>query len=124
MPLPKDATIATVLPTLTRPENYITSVLGHMFACKREQGTASVRIGAMGEGKTPHYKVEYVVPGQKYPYPIFGVFDGRNHKPLVDEDALRDEHWSLQTLGIEEVQAVLGAVRKEKAKVTKNANRT
>ena len=55
------------------------------------------------------------------PSGTFGAFRGDNHKRLVDEDLLRDEHWSHKMLGLEEVATLLGNVRKAK-KI--HANRT
>lgn len=113
--MPKDATIESILSRLIKAVPYIEGVFQHMHECKRENQSARVRIGVLGEAKFPHYRVEYDIPDQPYPYPVYRAFHGRSHKFLVDEDVLHDENWSSETMGYTEVQALLGQVRNFKS---------
>lgn len=124
MPLPQiapNATVADVVDRLKSPEDYVRGVLGNLFDHKAEGG-AVVRIGMMGRGLIPHYRLDRMSPGfslsDEPPTPVFsviGAFNGRNHKPLVGEleaaDILRDEHWSRGFMTLDEVQTLIGVIR-------------
>jgi hypothetical protein len=124
MPLSKiaaNATLADVVDRLKSPEEYVRGVLGNLFDHKTEGG-AVVRIGVMGRGLIPHYRLDRISPGfslsDETPPPSFsviGAFNGRNHKPLVDEseaaDILHDEHWSAGFMTLDEVRALIGVIR-------------
>jgi hypothetical protein len=111
--VPPGSTIADIICTLAHPEEYVRGVLGHLYECRRDYPTAYVRIGITGHGIVPHYRIEY--PGYAGAPPgTFGAFRGDNHKRLVDEDLLRDEHWSTKMMSLEEVATLLGNLRKAK----------
>jgi hypothetical protein len=79
--LPADATIASLLDRLNSPNNYIQNVFKHMWDCKKKFGDASVRIGISGEGKAPHYRIEYT---NDRGTAIYGVYRGQGHKLFDD----------------------------------------
>jgi hypothetical protein len=54
-----DSTLADVLATLAKPENYVRGMLENMYACKREHGNATARIGITGGGVAPNYRIEF-----------------------------------------------------------------
>src|SRR5437879_5011039 len=89
------ATIADVAGHLTKPTEYVRQVLAKMLDCRRDYAEPSVRIGVTGKGRSPHYRIEY--PSDPFPA-IFDAFHGASHKKLVDEDYLRDEHWSRRSM--------------------------
>jgi hypothetical protein len=107
----RTATIADVIGHLSKPTDYVRQVLDHMLTCRRECGEPSVRIGVTGKGRSPHYRIEY--PGDPIPT-VFDTFHGASHKKLVDEDFLRDEHWSQRSLSVGEIQTLLGDLRQRR----------
>lgn len=123
--MPPDATLAYVMSTLERPEDYVCGMLRNLCDCKREHGSASVRIGTTGFGVSPHYRIEF--PSQALPrfkarfkVGIFGAFDGRSHKLIewideasqLDGSILMDEHWSTRPMSIDDVTAFLAYIRR------------
>ena len=66
-PLSTDATIAYVAGKLNKPAEYVRRVLENMWECKRAFGSALVRIGVMGEGRAPNYRLEYSKEGLSFP---------------------------------------------------------
>jgi hypothetical protein len=104
--LPKDATIADVLETLSNPEEYVRVVLGHLSACRREHSNASVRIGITGTGQEPSHMVVYHdANGDEVTLCAFG---GR--LPFT-EVSLHVDTWSTVAMTFEHVQKLLGEIR-------------
>src|SRR5215468_945288 len=60
--LPDDVSIADIVWYLTDPIEYLRSVVGNMYECKKRKGFENddpvVRIGTTGKGRAPHYRVE------------------------------------------------------------------
>lgn len=113
-----NSTLDDVASRLLKAGEYVLGVFNHMYECRKKMGTSYVRIGVTGEGKVPHYRIEYDVVDQKYPIPIYDAFNGWNHEKLVDEDVLRDGNWSTRRMDFDEVVAVLTKVRTpEKPKI-------
>lgn len=52
--IPDDAIIADVVGTLIKPVEYARKVSEPMWACNKEHGNVSVRIGTLGEGRAPN----------------------------------------------------------------------
>jgi hypothetical protein len=75
--LPADGTIAGLMNTLNRPGDYVQGVFAHMWVCKKKFGDASARIGVTGEGRVPHYIIEYT--GDRGATEIFGTYHGSSH---------------------------------------------
>jgi hypothetical protein len=133
--LDDDATLADVAGHLNAPAEYVRRVLENMWECKREFGAASVRIGVMGEGRAPNYRIEYL---SEWSGPsIFAVYNGLGHTKIEDlgeinlddffnEDnsatptkAVPDrlvhyDHWSSGAITLDEVQTLLGQLRQAK----------
>jgi len=86
--IPADATIASIAQahTLNRPLRYVLNVYTHMWSCKKKFGNAFVRVGITGEGKAPHYRIEY---SNDRGISIFGVYRGPGHRPFEDLGAFR-----------------------------------
>ena len=61
--LSSDITIADVLCTLQKPEEYLRVILAHLSECRMRHGSASVRLGTTGTGKLPYHKVAYTDAG-------------------------------------------------------------
>ena len=57
--LQADATITDLLNSLNKRRDYVHGVFTNMWKCKREYGSASVRIGVSGAGRSPNYRIEY-----------------------------------------------------------------
>jgi hypothetical protein len=83
-PIPEDATIADVLGRLNAPERYVREVLGHMWECRKQHGAASVRIGVTGEGRAPHYQIEYPNPNGSGDPHVYKFYNGSSHKEISD----------------------------------------
>lgn len=113
----EDAVIADIVVSLDNPIGYVRGVLGRMFECEKENGSAIVRIGTTGRGKSPHYRVEPELSFDSFNPEArdkhFAAFHGRSHKKLDwGYDELRGEHWSSKEMTLEEVQKLLGELRK------------
>lgn len=125
--LPLDATIINVLATLAKPEGYVRGMLENMYACKREHGNTTARLGITGGGVAPNYRIEFEnddyalkVGGVSFfKIGIVGVFDGRSHKLIewidnvAQEDGIpvHDSHWSNRAMTIDDVSMFLGRIR-------------
>jgi hypothetical protein len=72
-----DATIADLAGRLNKPSEYVRKILERMWECKRAHGGALVRIGVMGEGRAPNYRIEYSDG-------VFAVYNGLSHNPIED----------------------------------------
>jgi hypothetical protein len=134
IPLGDEATISDVTGKLNKREEYVRHVLANMYDCKRQFGSASVRIGVMGEGRAPNYPLEYPKEGLSSPA-VFRVYNGLSHtemeglghwnlslaelvgsldgKPLPKspEHHVQSEHWSKCAMTLDEVAALLGQLR-------------
>ena len=107
-----------------------------MILCKRQYGSAVVRIGTQGEGRAPHYRVE---PSESFieaiergslastpeeraeavrnVFTYFMAYHGMSHKKLewgIGE--LRDHSWSSRSMSTDQVQGLIGEVRGYKSK--------
>lgn len=150
MVLPSNSTIRdlTRRTTLTHPESYVRRVLGNMHTCRKEHGSALVRIGVTGEGRQPHYWISPERPDRDEGSAIdiedidrfldlarsqewannqshfFLVYDGRNHERIEDWGfwEVRPEHWSRRQLTLEEVAALLGEIRQFRRRRGRNSN--
>lgn len=87
-----------------------------MHACKKKHGTATVRIGTTGRGIAPHYRVEPILDMDTFTgrfEDYFAAYDGRNHQKFEwGPFELKNEHWSDKDMTYEEIQSLLGSVRK------------
>jgi hypothetical protein len=121
-PVPSGATIADVLSTLEKPEEYVRGVLENLYACASREGNATVRICVTGGGTAPHYRIDFSpdLPSGEELHDSFGAFDGTNHKPITsieETTAAREtniplaEHWSTRSMTINDVWYLLGRIR-------------
>src|SRR6478672_2107527 len=104
-----------------------------MWECKRQFGAASVRIGLMGEGRAPNYRIEYARASSSWSNSplVFAVYNGLSHKKIEDlgqidldllfgkqtsgepknpfpDRHLHYDHWSSRSMSLDEVAALLG----------------
>jgi hypothetical protein len=105
LPLDSDATLRTVLPTLTNPEGHVRQILENMSACNKKHGNAHVRIGVTGTGKVPYHQVSYL--DQSGQYAVYASFDGKN--PFQESSDPRG--WSSERMSRAEVMKLLGEIR-------------
>jgi hypothetical protein len=78
-----DATIAGIIDDLNTPEEYVRRVLEHMEECWRQHGAASVRIGVIGKGRAPNYRIEYPNPQNSWQALVFNrPYRGLGHKEM------------------------------------------
>jgi hypothetical protein len=124
------ATLEDVLPTLWNADKYLSGMLANMVLCKREHGSARVRIGVAGDGVAPHYRVE---PGESMVAAImsalsegkeddlaryFVAYHGRSHNKLKwgKEELISSRNWSVSRASSDDVQELLGKIRGYKPK--------
>jgi hypothetical protein len=133
-----NATIADVTDKLNKPTEYVRRVLENMWDCKRQFGSSLVRIGVLGEGRAPNYRIEYSKEDTNWPS-VFVVYYGLSHAKAEDlgespsadlstvlsggsikyngpwpNRTLMRENWSSQTMSLDEVADVLGRLRQRK----------
>ena len=128
--LPENPTVADVIPTLKKPEEYLRRMLSNMMLCKREHGAACVRIGVTGAGVAPHYRVGPPMEGMAAPTehllgdeplfcdpidltPWYKAYNGRGHQQ-IEAWGLREmglNSWSNREMSLDDVRALLGRVR-------------
>jgi hypothetical protein len=115
-----DATIGDIVGGLNARTEYVRRVVDHMWDCRRQFGAASVRIGIMGQGRAPNYRIEYPKEPDGTPT-VFAAYNGLGHKQIEDlgelsvaalfrlsdepmpERTLRHEHWSSRVMDLDEV---------------------
>ena len=104
--LASNTTIADLLPTLQRPEEYVRVVLANMHACKRVHGNAMVKVGITGSGQVPYHKITFfTAEGSEE---LFDAFDGKHRFKGVE---VGTASWSTENLSFDQVQALLGSIR-------------
>lgn len=104
--LARDATIASVLPTIDKPEDYLRVIIGHLNACSREHGNASVCIGVTGTGFDPSYKIIRIdADGGEH---VVGRFDRHN---TFTEVGMNPDAWSTASMKYDEVKDLLRTMR-------------
>ena len=127
MPVPalnSDATLADVVGTLNKADDYGVKVYWKMKELEREHGPLEMRIGIRGTGKIPNYRFDEVSRRTFFTDQHFtsflpvAAFDGRNHELLVPEgeepDILKEPNWSKKGLALAEVEGVLKRIRGRK----------
>ena len=120
-----DATIADIVDKLREPEEYVRRALGNFHDVLMQEPTAKIKIGVTGNGAYPNYKIDRLTPPPDddpvrkalFPDGIMRserVFNGRTHRLLVDPEKVRRENWSLRSMTFNELQTLLGQIRKVK----------
>jgi hypothetical protein len=99
LPLPPNSTIATVWPGLTHPKDYVSGALNKMRQCNSANGNSRIKIGVLGSGQKPYYRILFSPPSDEEQ--IFGSFYD-NHEPL--ENGFADSsNWSGQSMSFDEL---------------------
>lgn len=123
--LPRDAKISDIIDSLSDPVEYVRGALENMLFFQKTHGSVRVRIGVMGQGQVPHYRLEpegdleeYVsdfIEGDEALARHYVAFHGKNHKrqPWGIEE-LRGTHWSEQGMQLEEIKSLLGQLRERR----------
>ena len=104
-------TIADILATLDKPEEYLRGVVGHLSEGRKENGGAWVKIGITGGGAVPNYMIGVPPDDAGNPPLPWKVFNGRSHKELFDRDQMEDRNWSRGSMTTEEAQKLRGEIR-------------
>jgi hypothetical protein len=112
-----NARINDLLHVLSDPVEYLTGVAENFVRHGYDPETSAIRIGTMGEGPHPNYKIEkpsapvtFNVKGR--PFTVTATpshtFNGRNHREMreLDDCERHSEHWSSETITLAELQAL------------------
>jgi hypothetical protein len=108
-----DARIMDVVDTLDDPVEYARGVVENFFSHEYgfDRQRAVVRIGVSGRGIIPNYAIEQ--RGEHTPtFELRYCFHGRNHKEIL-EDSFIGENWSSAAMSCDEVQSLLGELRRK-----------
>jgi hypothetical protein len=97
--LSSNSTVITVWPSLAHQKSYVSGALHKMRQCNAAHGNSRIRIGILGSGQKPYYRIAFLSPsGQEN---IFGSFYD-NHEPLENGFA-ETGNWSTATIGFDEL---------------------
>ena len=109
--LQKDDTIIEAWPHLINQRLYVAGAYQKMRMCFKQHGNAEVRIGVLGTGQKPCYRITYkhLPKGDEV---IFGSF-WDTHDPLENEHA-ETNNWSTRTMSFTQVEAFLTEKVKKK----------
>jgi hypothetical protein len=111
--IPRDSTIKTVWPHLTHQRPYVSGVLHKMRQCNVERGNSAVKIGILGTGQKPYYRVfSLAADGAEV---IFGSYYD-NHDPLESGFA-ETANWSIEFMPFEELLNFYAAAIGYKGKI-------
>jgi hypothetical protein len=107
--IPTDAVLGDVLPTLSKPQEYVRVVLDNLVKCGKSHASCSVRLGITGEGKAPYYRIDYV--NKDGAAGLYGSFAGKVAGQGIET---HEETWSSRSMSRDEVAALLGQIRQKK----------
>jgi hypothetical protein len=115
-----EETIRDIVSSLGNAEKYTRGVLENMAEFRRQGLDSVVRIGTTGEGIYPFYRLDPVdsetlgaMDNLSQFLEEMAIFNGRNHKRMEwTAHDIRGENWSVGEMAFEEVQALLGELRK------------
>ena len=124
--LPADVLIEDVASRLNKPVDYVRHVFGNMNTYKRDHGTAHLRLGTTGRGLAPNYRIEPAPDRHAFLSEVkfdegdwgdtskyFIAFNGSSHKQMEWGAAeLQGAHWSEKYTSYDDVQALLGRLRR------------
>ena len=120
--LPRNTKISDIIDSVDDAEAYVRGVLENMYKCRREHGSALVKVGTTGRGISPHYRVapagdqsgDVSIEGfEKFLDTNYVAYDGRSHEKLPwGPLELKEAHWSEADMAFHEVEALLGQLRK------------
>lgn len=107
MKLPKDATLRDLRPMLADPDAFVSRAYGVIHRAAKENGEVALRLGVMGTGQYPNYRIEHSESGE----PIT-AYNGANHEPWPDGEKFDGAAtWSDNTMTKSEVETLLGEIR-------------
>jgi hypothetical protein len=104
MAIPPDSTVESIFHTLVRPLDYVPTAYGKLNAGNRIHPPAVIRIGCMGDGKFPNYRIEHSTG-------LMGPFNGQTHGPLANADNAQEENWSQKSMTFDELRLLLQQLR-------------
>jgi hypothetical protein len=97
--LPPDSTVITVWHSLVHQKSYVSGALHKMRHCNAAHGNSLIRIGILGSGQKPYYRITFLTScGQEQ---IFGSFYD-NHEPLENGFA-ETGNWSISTIAFDDL---------------------
>lgn len=113
MPLPPDATLATCVHGLKKPEEFVRKVFGNMAGYYRD---CQVRLAADSNARAPDYVIEWRVFDEGTGTEVVheqsvAVFSGRSHAGEVATGENLMRPWCLEAMTWREVQSLLGKLR-------------
>jgi len=117
-PIDADATIASMVPCLDKPVEYVRRVLEKLERCKRAHGDAQVRVGVRGRAEAPNYLVEYVREDKKTQERVTyqdAAYSGSTHRELAAHHIAEARNWSPEEMNITAVSALIGRLRNPRA---------
>ena len=109
-PLPRDATLRSVLPTLDERKSFVPALYGVMHRYQKDRGPVVLRLGVsrLSKGKRPNYRIDDASTDA-----LIAAIDGNTHQPWTGDDLNLSGDWSSAAMTFEEVKAVLADVRAE-----------
>ena len=124
--LATDVTVEAIVAGLNKPVDYVRKMFGNMHDFKREYGAAYVRLGTTGRGLAPHYRIEPAPDRLAFLGEIaisdddwgdtskyFLAFNGLSHQKMEWGAAeLKGAHWSSAYTAYDDVQSLLGRLRR------------
>ncbi|BCG83365.1 hypothetical protein [Mesorhizobium sp. 113-3-3] len=109
--LPRDSTLATVLPGLVDAEEYVRRIFERMRAGKLDQ----VRIGIKSGVECPDYLFDEFFKDESDPGPgqpvSMQAYNGKTHRPVSFEKWANSSNWATVGMTTVEVQRLLGDIR-------------
>lgn len=106
-----DATILTVHDRLDDPEGYVRAVLDRLWACKRQNGDAQVRIGILSGATAPDYRLETIMDPETGQSVTIEGYSGKTHRQLAFDKIDDYRLWSSESVVIDMVANLLGEIR-------------
>jgi hypothetical protein len=107
--IPSDSTVRSIVDRLADKEEYVRGAFGNLSRNVKEHGSACLRLGVMGEGQYPHYRIES--PNREPE-----CYDSRNHKEVFQHDLLRDENWSTETTTLDDLRSLFAEIAPHRLK--------
>ena len=117
-PIDADATIASMVPGMDKPVEYVRRVLEKLERCKRAHGDAQVRVGVRGRAEAPNYLIEYVREDKKTQERVTyqdAAYSGSTHRELAAHHIAEARNWSPEEMNITAVSALIGRLRNPRA---------
>jgi hypothetical protein len=104
-----DATLHDIVDTHPKPRSFVAGIRHIMFKTEKDRGPVVVRIGVMGEGISPNFRIDAANGLWS-----LGAFDGVSYQPFNAVD--RIGNWSTARMSLPEVDMLLTELTRLKRK--------